>query len=103
MPPKGACQVFAATEDRQRPEALVGIPLKPGGIEGRVNNPEVVGKTFDGLAVEEQRQRTALCDGPRRLGQPQAGRLGRGCVLGPHQRYPRKPPVVGQRCDPGEA
>ena len=77
MPPKDACQVFAAPKDRQRSKALVGIPLEPGGIEGRMNEPEVVGKTLDGLAVEELRQRTALCDGPRRLGQPQACRVGR--------------------------
>ena len=101
MPPKHACQVFAAPKDRQRTEPLVGVPLEPGDIEGRMNKPEVVGKTLDGLAVEEQRHGTALHDGLRRLGQPQACRVGRGCSRGPHQRYPRKPPVVGQRCGRG--
>jgi hypothetical protein len=53
VPPKDAGQVFAATEDRQRGQAFVGIPLEPGGIEARMNEREVVGETLNGLAVEE--------------------------------------------------
>ena len=67
--PKDAGQVFAATEDRQRGQAFVGIPLEPGDIEARKNEREVVGETLDGLAVEELGERTALGDGPRCFGQ----------------------------------
>jgi hypothetical protein len=69
MPPKDACEVFAAPKDGQRGQALLSIPLEPSGIEARMNELEVVGETLNGLAVEEVRQGTALQDGPRRLGQ----------------------------------
>ena len=101
MPPKDACEVFAAPEDRQRSKAFVGVALEPGGIEGRMNEPDVVGKTLDSLAVEEQRHGTALHDGLRRLGQPQADGGRRSCVRGPHQRHFGKPHFIEQRRDRG--
>lgn len=53
VPPQDACEVLAAPEDGQRPQALVGVPLESVGIEGGMNHRQVVGEALDGLAVEE--------------------------------------------------
>jgi hypothetical protein len=60
MRPQDPGQVFAAPEDRQRGETFQGVAAESGGIEGRVNERNVVGETLDGLAVEEQGEGTAL-------------------------------------------
>lgn len=96
MPPKDACQVFAAPKDRQRGQTLVGIALEPGGIEARMNEREVVGETLDGLAVEQLGQGTTLQDGPRRLRQARAGGGRRGRVRGPHGGHPDSATGIGQ-------
>ena len=96
MPPKDACQVFAAPKDRQRGQTLVGIALEPGGIEARMNEREVVGETLDGLAVEQLGQGTALQDGPRRLRQARAGGGRRGRVRCPHGGHPDSATGIGQ-------
>lgn len=99
MPAKDTRQVLATPENGQRPQALVGIALEPVGVEGGMDQREVVGEAPDGLAVEESGERTALRDEPGRLGQTKTGKVWKCRVRCPHRHDVGNPSRIGQRRD----